>query len=76
MSQTIDLHEMMLAELREFGTALAARIVVTPVAAQGAQVREAKRSPDRRAAASSTLSKRHIDTGTGRTRVTGASDAR
>lgn len=31
MSETMDLHDAMLAELRQFGSALAACIVVTPV---------------------------------------------
>ena len=57
MSETIDLHEMMLAELREFGTALAARIVVTPVADQRARVDKVERAPDKRAAGSSRPSK-------------------
>ena len=35
MSEPIDPQEVMLAELREFGTALAASIVVTPVADYG-----------------------------------------
>ena len=52
MSETIDLQEAMLAELREFGPALAACIVVTPVADLGTHAGCAEGFLDRRVAAS------------------------
>ena len=52
MSETIDLQEAMLAKLREFGPALAACIVVTPVADHGAHAGCAESFPARRAAVS------------------------
>ena len=51
MPETIDLQEVMLTELREFGPALAACIVVTPVADDGMPAGSAGSFPDKRAAA-------------------------
>ena len=52
MSETIDLQEVMLAELRAFGPALAACIVVTPIADDGTRAGDAESFQDRRASES------------------------